>query len=78
MRRFQILAFSLIFFCFSSIGPLISEAYLRGFQAPEQQDYKTALYYLSFFAANGDIKANYNLGIMYRDGLGVKKMMCKV
>ena len=28
---------------------------------------------MSLFAANGDTKANYNLGIMYREGLGVKK-----
>ena len=28
---------------------------------------------MSLFAANGDTKANYNLGIMYREGLGVEK-----
>ena len=52
---------------------------MRVFQALEQRDYKTALYYLSLFAANGDTKANYNLGIMYREarllGVGQKKMM---
>ena len=73
MRFFQIFAFSIIFFCLSNAGTLWADAYLRGFQALEQRDYKTALYYLSLFAANGDTKANYNLGIMYRDGLGVKK-----
>ena len=73
MRYFQIIAFSLIFFCISNIGILRADAYLRGFQALEQQDYDTALYYLTFFAANGDTKANYNLGIMYREGFGVKK-----
>ena len=73
MRRFQIFAFSLIFFCLSNTGILKADAYLKGFQALEQRDYKTALYYLSYFAANGDTKAQYNLGIMYREGLGVKK-----
>ena len=73
MRRFQIFALSLIFFCLSNTKILTADTYLKGFQALEQRDYKTALYYLSFFAANGDAKAQYNLGIIYRDGLGVKK-----
>ena len=73
MRFFKIFAFSMIFFCLSNAGTLKADAYLRGFQALEQRDYKTALYYLSLFAANGDTKANYNLGIMYREGLGVEK-----
>ena len=73
MRFFQIFAFSIIFFCLSNAGTLRADAYLKGFQALEQRDYKTALYYLSLFAANGDTKANYNLGIMYREGLGVEK-----
>ncbi len=73
MRYLQIFTFFLIFFCLSSTGILRADAYLRGFHALEQRDYKTALYYLSLFAANGDAKAQYNLGIMYREGLGVKK-----
>ena len=73
MRFFQIFAFSIIFFCLSNAGTLRADAYLKGFQALEQRDYKTALYYLSLFAANGDGKANYNLGLMYREGLGVEK-----
>ena len=73
MRYSQILAFFLTFLCLSNTVTLKADAYLRGFRALEQRDYKTALYYLSFLAANGDIKANYNLGIMYREGLGVKK-----
>ena len=73
MRCFQIFAFYIIFFCLSNAGTLKPDAYLRGFQALEQRDYKTALYYLSLFAANGDTKANYNLGLMYREGLGVEK-----
>ncbi len=44
---------------------------LRGYQALEQTDYKTAFYYLSYNANSGDDKAQYNLGIMYKKGLGV-------
>ena len=73
MRFFQIFGFFIIFFCISNAGTLRADAYLTGFQALEQRDYKTALYYLSLYAANGDAKANYNLGIMYRKGLGVEK-----
>ena len=73
MRYCQIFAFFLVFLCVSNTGFLRADAYMRGFQALEQRDYKTALYYLSLFAANGDTKANYNLGIMYREGLGVEK-----
>ena len=69
----RLFVFSLLVFCFSNIGILRAESFQRGFQALEQQDYKTALYYFSFLAANGDAAAQYNLGIMYRDGLGVKK-----
>ena len=73
MRFSRIFAFSIIFFCISNAGTPRADAYLKGFQALEQRDYKTALYYLSLFAANGDTKANYNLGLMYREGLGVEK-----
>ena len=69
----RLFGFSLLVFCFLNTGTLRAESYQRGFQALEQQDYKRALYYLSFLAANGDARAQYNLGIMYRDGLGVKK-----
>ena len=44
---------------------------LRGYQALEQKDYKTALYYFSYDANLGDDKSQYNLGIMYNKGLGV-------
>ncbi len=44
---------------------------IQGYQALEQKDYKTALYYLSYDANLGDDKAQYNLGIMYKKGLGV-------
>ena len=42
---------------------------LKGYQALEDQDYKKALYYLSYNASLGDDKAQFNLGIMYKKGL---------
>ena len=47
--------------------------YERAFEALAAEDYKTAVYYLSFFASNGDARSQYNIGIIYRDGLGVEK-----
>ena len=44
---------------------------LKGYQALEDQDYKKELHYLSYDASLGDDKAQYNLGIMYKKGLGV-------
>ena len=44
---------------------------LKGYKALEDQDYKKAFYYLSYDASLGDDKAQYNLGIMYKKGLGV-------
>ena len=49
-----------------------ADDYKRAFEALAANDYKTAAYYLSFFASNGDARAQYNLGVLYRDGLGVE------
>lgn len=71
MQKMKTLFFSLFLIFTAVVSDAKADAYLRGFQALEQKDYKTALYFLSLFAANGDARANYNLGIMYREGLGV-------
>ena len=71
MRKIKLIVIVLFFICTAFVGVAKADAYLRGFEALEQKDYKTALYFLSMFAANGDARANYNLGIMYREGLGV-------
>ena len=73
MRKIKPIAIALFFICAAFAGVAKADAYLKGFQALEQKDYKTALYFLSLFAANGDARANYNLGIMYREGLGVNQ-----
>ena len=45
--------------------------YSDGQAAFERQDYSTALYELEPLAAQGDGRAEYLVGIIYRDGLGV-------
>ena len=40
--------------------------------ALEMEDYERALYYLSFEAVQGNPVAQYNLGLMYNNGIGVK------
>ena len=45
----------------------------KGMFALEMEDYERALYYLSFEAAQGNPIAQYNLGLMYKNGIGVKK-----
>ena len=71
MRKIKLIVIVLFFICTAFAGVAKADAYLRGFEALEQKDYKTALYFLSMFAANGDARANYNLGVMYREGFGV-------
>ena len=58
-------------FYFSSGFALKADDYAKAFEALERGDYETATFYLSFFASNGDIVVQYNLGLLYRDGLGV-------
>ena len=63
--------FSLILIFTSSIS--FANERPRGYLALEQKDYKIAPYYLSYDANLGDDKAQYNLGIMYKKGLGINK-----
>ena len=44
----------------------------NGYRALKNGDYKTALRYISYLATNGDPRAQYNMGIFYRDGIAVK------
>ena len=47
--------------------------YERAFEALKNKDYEKAIYFFSFFASNGDSVAQYNMGVLYRDGHGVDK-----
>ena len=62
----------ILFYLFSSLA-LKADDYAKAFEALETGNYETAAYYLSFFASNGDSVAQYNMAILYRDGLGVEK-----
>ena len=45
----------------------------QGFEAVKKGDYQTALKLWKPLADQGDARAQYNLGLMYRDGEGVKQ-----
>ena len=45
----------------------------RAYQALEKGDYKTAIYFLSYYANIGNAKAQYNYAIMLKKGLGTQK-----
>ena len=46
---------------------------MTAFGTLERGDFETATFYLSSVASKGDRVAYYNLGLLYRDGLGVEK-----
>ena len=62
----------ILLFLFSSLA-LKADDYSKAFEALERGDFETATFYLSFFVNNGDSVAQYNMGLLYRDGLGVEK-----
>ena len=51
--------------------------YERAYEALAAKDYEKAAYFLSFFESNGDARSQYNMGIIYRDGLGFEKIPVK-
>ena len=59
----------IIFVIYSSIA--LANQHLKGYQALENKEYDKALFYLSYEANLGDDRAQYNLGIIYKKGLGV-------
>ena len=72
MTKTKCVVIAIVFYLFSSLA-LKADDYAKAFKALERGDYETASFYLSFFASNGDSVAQYNMGILYRDGLGVEK-----
>ena len=64
----------LFIFCFIfQVQISYSNELEKGMFALEMEDYERALYYLSFEAAQGNPTAQYNLGLMYKNGIGVEK-----
>ena len=69
-----LLTLAVFLFNLSIFSPYtIADDYDRAFEALKQKDYERAIYFLSFYASNGDNVAQYNMGVLYRDGLGVEK-----
>ena len=50
-----------------------ADDYERGFRALEDGRFDEALYYISLYAANGDPRAQYTIGVMHRRGAGVEQ-----
>ena len=44
----------------------------KAYKSLEKGDYKTAIYFLSYFANLGNARAQYNYAIMLKKGLGTK------
>ena len=72
MIKAQSAVIAILFYLCSSLA-LKADDYAKAFEALERGDYETATFYLSFYASNGDSVAQYNMGLLYRDGLGVEK-----
>jgi uncharacterized protein len=52
-------------------GSVVAEPFNEGLKAFEGGNYPTAMRLLRPLAAEGDAKAQYNVGVMYEEGLGV-------
>jgi TPR repeat protein len=72
MIKINFLLLTGLFYFFASIS-LNAGDYEKAFEALKEEKYEEASYYLSYFASNGDSVAQYNMGLLYRDGLGVEK-----
>jgi TPR repeat protein len=57
-------------FC-GAAGSVIAEPFEEGLEAFKGGNYRTAMRLLRPLAAQGDAKAQYNVGVMYEEGLGV-------
>ena len=62
-----------IFYIILQVQFSYANEFEKGMFALEMEDYERAVYYLSFEAAQGNPRAQYNLGLMYKNGTGVKK-----
>ena len=68
-----ILGFSLVSFHSTAWADTLVQQFQQGFQATERGDYQTAFKLWLPLAEQGDVNAQYNLGIMYDNGRGVKQ-----
>ena len=54
-----------------------ADDYERGFRALEDGRFDEALYYISLYAANGDPRAQYTMGVMHRGVPGWSRTIAK-
>ena len=62
-----------IFYIILQVQFSYANEFEKGMFALEMEDYERAVYYLSFEAVQGNPRAQYNLGLMYKNGIGVEK-----
>ena len=65
--------FLLLFVLWMVAAPAIAEEFQTGVDAFSKRDYATALHIFKAHADAGDAAAQFNIGFMYRKGLGVAK-----
>ena len=62
-----------IFFILLLTGVLFADTMQEGVKALKNGDYESALAYFTMAANSGDKIAQQNLGVMYKNAVGVKK-----
>ena len=68
-----ILGFSLAFFHSTAWADTPEQQFQQGFDAFQKNDYQTAFKLWLPLAEQGNVNAQYNLGVMYENGQGVKQ-----
>ena len=68
-----ILGFSLASFHYTAWADTPAQQFQQGFEAATREDYQTAFKLWLPLAEQGDADAQYNLGLMYDNGRGVKQ-----
>ena len=65
--------FVLVLSCFVMMlaGPISAQDFYKGLKAYQNGEYAAAFKEWKPLAEGGDMKAQYNLGVMYENGLGV-------
>ena len=69
-KKFYII---IIFILFGFNNVTKADELNKAYQALEKGDYKTAIYFLSYYANLGNAKAQYNYAIMLKRGLGTQR-----
>jgi TPR repeat protein len=54
-----------------AVGPVLAQSYEEGAKAYNKRDFTTAMKNWQPLADKGDVKAQFNVGLLYAQGLGV-------